>query len=83
MPSVLELQCHAVLSAAASSELGIVIQTQSPQKARNSLYTFRKSFGDPTFNDLHIRVSPNDSEHELWIIRRPQARSGFTFDSPI
>lgn len=83
MPSVLDIQCHAVLTAAASADIGIVVNTNNPVKARASIYAFRKALADPSFADIHIRVSPNDSEHELWVIRRQSKATtqGFTFDN--
>lgn len=79
-PSPHELQCLVILQAAASATLGLVITTNNPFKARAALYDARK--GDPSLASLHIRVSPNDSEHELWIIKR-DANPGFSMESLI
>lgn len=70
MPTNLELQCAQVLHSAASADLGIVLRTNNPTKARASLYNTRKMLSDPVLDNLHIRVSPNDSENEIWIIKR-------------
>lgn len=64
------MQCLAVLTAAASSTVGIVVTTNNPTKARQTLYRFRKELCDPTFDDLQLRVSPDDSEHQLWVLRK-------------
>lgn len=65
----LEMQCVTILQAAASAEYGIVLKTNDPAKARATLYRVRKDLGDTELAKLMIRVSPDDSEGELWIIR--------------
>jgi hypothetical protein len=64
-----EIQCLTVLQAAAASSIGLCVKTNDPYRARASLYRFRKEFGDPQLSGLQIRVSPTDSEGEIWIIR--------------
>lgn len=71
--SPLELQVSTILLAAASATFGLVVKTNSPFKARAILYRIRKELGDSTLDGLHIRVSPDDAEGALWIIRRSQA----------
>lgn len=65
----IEHQCASILSAAASAEFGLVLRTNDPARARALLYKVRKDIGDSEWNKLMIRISPDDSEHELWIIR--------------
>lgn len=65
-----DLQCLTVLQAAVADPVGIVLRTNNAAHARQTLYNFRSKFGDPTLAEIHIRVSPRDSEHELWLIRR-------------
>jgi hypothetical protein len=79
MPSAQEFNCLAVLQAASTSALGIVVRTNNPASARQKLYNFRKDLGDPTFADIHIRVSPDDSEHELWLLRHSPAAAPTVF----
>lgn len=67
--NMLELQCERILRAACESEYGIVVKTNDPYKARALFYHVRKISGDSEFEHLTIRVSPDDSERELWIIR--------------
>lgn len=67
--NAIDTQCLSVLQAAASSAVGLCIRTNNAFKARAELYRFRKDFGDPELRSLQIRVSPNDSENELWILR--------------
>jgi hypothetical protein len=70
MSLLVDTQCHAILYAALGAELGIVLRTNNPVKARATLYTARRTLGDTELANLQIRVSPNDSEHEIWIIRK-------------
>jgi hypothetical protein len=81
MPTALDINCHAVLLAASTAELGIVLTTNNPPKARACLYKFRRDFGDPSFAALHIRASPNDAAHEVWIIRRAAATASVDIPS--
>jgi hypothetical protein len=69
MTSSLDMQCRAILYAAASAEIGIVVRTNDPVRARLALYKVRRELGDTELAKLQIRVSPTDSEHEIWIIR--------------
>jgi hypothetical protein len=67
---MLDTQCLAILQAAASSTLGLVIHTNNPAKARQALYRVRKDFGDATMAELTIRAAPDDANTKLWIFRR-------------
>ena len=78
MPTPTEISCFAVLQAAASAPLGIIVRTNNPVKARASLYKCRNMLNDPTLAALSIRVSPDNSEAELWLLSNRQA--GLTFD---
>lgn len=75
MPTALDLNCHAILLAASTAELGIVVTTNDVNKARGSLYRFRRELGDPSYAGIQIRVSPNDAMRELWLIRLPSANA--------
>jgi hypothetical protein len=68
MPSFLELQCANILYQAAQAEIGLIIRTDNVIKARAALYRFRNSLNDPELAKLSIRVSPDDSEHQLWLL---------------
>lgn len=70
MPSPLEIQAAAVLYAAIETPNGIVVRTDNVYRARAVLYRFRKELGDLTLAELQVRISPDDPEHELWLIRR-------------
>jgi hypothetical protein len=67
--NALELQCLAILQTAATSEVGIVVRTNDAARARLILYKVRKDVGDVELSSIAIRVSPDDSEHELWLLR--------------
>jgi hypothetical protein len=73
MPSAQEMQCYAVLQAALESDIGIAVRTNNPTKARQAIYNFRKELGDTIYEDIQIRVSPDNTENELWLIRRRKA----------
>lgn len=73
MPTPLEQQCSTILYAASSSTFGLVLKTDDPMEARASLYHTRQLIGDPILASLQIRVSPDDSEHEIWLIRKKRA----------
>lgn len=68
MPTMQEVQCSTILYAAASAEIGIVVRTDNPIKARAALYRLRNLLNDPELASLSIRVSPEDSEKQLWIL---------------
>lgn len=77
----LEIQCHTILLAASTAEFGLVVKTNDPYRARASLYGFRTKLGDPELATLQIRVSPNDSEQEIWIIRPAAVAPTFAMES--
>lgn len=79
MTTALDLQCATIWQAVATSDLGLVITTNDPAKARASLYRFRNSIGDTELTPFTIRVSPNAPTAELWIIRQEKT-TGFTFE---
>jgi hypothetical protein len=70
MPTAQEVQCLTVLYGAATAELGLVVRTNDPVKARAALYHARNAVGDAELKDLTIRVSPDDTEGAIWIIRK-------------
>jgi hypothetical protein len=73
MPSITDANCVAVLNAAASAELGLVIRTNDPVRARTALYSARLKIADTELQGLQIRVSPNDPEGEIWLINTARA----------
>jgi hypothetical protein len=75
MPSFQETHCLTVLYAGASAAIGLVLRTDDPAKARAALYHARNMLNDPELASLTIRVSPDDSEHELWLLSNRNAVS--------
>jgi|HubBroStandDraft_2_1064218.scaffolds.fasta_scaffold437544_2 hypothetical protein len=69
----LDLQCTMLLQTASSTALGLVVVTNDPIRARATLYRVRRTLDDPTLASLQIRVSPDNAEHEIWLVRRDQA----------
>jgi len=65
------LQYLAILQAAVTSAFGLRLRVSNPVRARQALYRFRKEFGDPSFEDLMLKVSPDDPEGELWLLNKP------------
>lgn len=65
-----EIQCSIVLTSASTAAHGLVVYTNDAARARAMLYRVRRMLGDITLKNLQVRVSPDDSEHELWIVRR-------------
>lgn len=73
MPTPQETQCLAVLQAAASEQIGIVLRTDNPARTRQALYNFRRAWGSPDFADIHIRASPTNPDGALWLLRHSEA----------
>ena len=64
-----ELQCIEIMRSALTATYGLVVFTNDAAKARATFYRARQLLGDREFSTLQIRVSPDDSEHELWLLR--------------
>lgn len=62
-PNLLEL-----LYEAYRSELGIIVQTNDPERLRQKLYAERKK--DPDLACLSFRISPTSPETELFIVKK-------------
>jgi hypothetical protein len=78
MPTALELAARDILEAAASSATGIRCRILTPVgidsvtptlRAKQVLYRFRRELGDPRYAQIQIRLSPDDPDNELWLIR--------------
>ena len=61
-----------ILDAAATAPLGIVVSTNDPYKARATIYTTRQKLGNPLYAEIQIKVSPDNPEREIWLIRKDQ-----------
>lgn len=53
------------------SELGVVIETNDPERLRQKLYAVRKATDDPDLACLHLVISPLNPG-DLWIIKQPK-----------
>jgi hypothetical protein len=73
MLTPLETQCATILAEALTSTYGLVLRTSNPVRARAALYQTRKKLGDAALDALQVRVSPDDAECEIWLIRRSSA----------
>lgn len=69
MTSPLQIAASKVLYAAVAAEVGIVVRTESALRAKAILYRFRQEIGDPILSSIQIRLSPDDPDHELWLIK--------------
>jgi hypothetical protein len=56
---------------ALSSEFGVVVETDDPERLRQKLYPLRKQ--DPMFEPLAFVISPLNSR-DLWIVRKPDVQ---------
>jgi len=64
-----------LLSSVLDTPYGIVVYTNDAHRARAEIYRVRKLIANPRFYEIQIRVSPDDSEHEIWLIRREQVNN--------
>jgi hypothetical protein len=76
--SAAELNCLTVLQAAATTDLGLIVKTNNPTRARAMLYVVRQKVGDTQLADIQIRVSPDDPEGEIWLIHTERANASIT-----
>jgi hypothetical protein len=67
--TVLELQCLAIWKEALGASVGLRVGTNDPTRARAQMYKVRTMIGDVDLSSLMIRVSPDDTEGEIWILR--------------
>lgn len=84
----LAVHAETFLRAALAAEYGIKIRVHvvSPDpivtpalRARAILYRFRGELGNDVYNSLQIRLSPDDPQNRLWIIRGDvRAKGGAT-----
>jgi len=58
-----------VLYAALAAEVGLVVKVESTLRAKAVLYALRKRLGDPALDVLQVRLSPDDPDHELWLVK--------------
>lgn len=62
---------EALLYRALTSPVGIVVESNDPDRLRQKLYPLRKQ--QPEFECLSFVLSPMNPQH-LWIVRKPDAQ---------
>lgn len=62
----LECPTGAVFRAQHSGEVPLITPSL---RAQQILYRFRKELDDPDLLKIQIRLSPDDPDHELWLIK--------------
>jgi hypothetical protein len=55
---------------ALGTPLGIVLQTDNPEKTRQKLYRLRETCDDPMLKELSIVISPTMPQSQVWIVKR-------------
>lgn len=65
LPNLLE-----ILYAAYREPLGLIVETNDPERLRQKFYAERKK--DPDLACLSFRISPTHPESQLYILRKPQ-----------
>lgn len=55
---------------ALGTPLGIVVQTDNPEKLRQKLYRLRETCDDPMLKELSIVISPTMPGSQVWIVKR-------------
>ena len=80
MPTLLELASLAILNACVASDHGIIIKIETrgetdvntpALRAKQTLYRFRKESGNPEYKNIQIRLSPDNPDTELWLLKQP------------
>ena len=64
----LRLTCDAIFRAALSSRLGYIVHTNNAFRCRKILYSYRDEIRDPSFAQIQIKISPDDTEYDLWLL---------------
>lgn len=55
---------------ALGSDVGVVIDTNDPEKVRQKLYSLRREAQDPALDCISIVASPSNPL-QLWLIKKP------------
>lgn len=82
MPTLIEIAALTILDACVQSEHGIIVKVERREtedvntpalRAKNILYRFRKDNGNPDYLNIQIRLSPDDPDTELWLLKTPES----------
>lgn len=49
--------------------LGIVLQTDNPERLRQKLYEIRREMS-PTFDNISFVISPTGPQDQLWLVKK-------------
>jgi hypothetical protein len=55
---------------ALGTPLGVVVQTDNPEKLRAKLYRLRDGANDPMLKELSFVISPTMPQSQVWIVKR-------------
>lgn len=58
---------------ALGSSLGVVVQTDNPEKLRQRLYRLREQANDPMLADISVVISPTNPGSHVWLVKRKPA----------
>ena len=61
--------CDDLFTRAVESVSGIIVATNSTERAQSMLTRYRKELGNPDYAKIGIRLSPDDPDRELWLIK--------------
>lgn len=54
---------------ALGTPLGVVVQTDNPEKLRQKLYRLRDGSDDPMLKELSIVISPTMPQSQVWLVK--------------
>lgn len=60
---------HQIWYSALASPLGVVVETDNPERLKAKLYAYRAETQDPALHDISIKTSPFNSS-QLWLVKR-------------
>jgi len=77
-PSYLDINCAAAFEAARNNnqvpdQIGFKIRTNSTFRARTKLYKWRAENSGGEYTNIQLKLSPDDPEHEIWLINLPKS----------
>ena len=59
-----------LLYEALGTPLGIVVETNDPERLRQKLYALRKQANDPMLEALSFVISPTVPGSQVWLVKR-------------
>lgn len=55
---------------ALGTPLGIVVQTNDPERFRQKMYAIRRECGDKSLDELSLVISPSNPTSHVWLVKR-------------